>query len=284
LSFAQCDFGANSENGLTAQGTLVITVPTKEGLLVCADKREFNKVRGATDNDVKVFKLSSRAGFALSGVSGILSRSNLSPIFDIKKITTDYFVDKDANKIWMYLDDFRYNLKNEYLKYLSKGGPAIEEGGKPPDYTITVLQFFYLDASNRINVEQIEFRYKKDEPSFINTNRNDKTKLCNIVPRIDGQIEVTKQILDENDRRFDDIRAEPEIDLMLFSRINVDTVTIKDAEIFVARLIQVTNQRHHLISSTPSMVSLNYDCALLNPSNGFKWVTNNANANKYPVK
>jgi hypothetical protein len=48
----------------SSHGTLVITIETKEGIVMCADRREYNRERGASDNQDKMFKLSTTSVFS----------------------------------------------------------------------------------------------------------------------------------------------------------------------------------------------------------------------------
>jgi len=50
-----------------SHGTLVILVPTREGIIACADKRRWNQVTGATDDADKIERLGSKGAFAVSG-------------------------------------------------------------------------------------------------------------------------------------------------------------------------------------------------------------------------
>jgi hypothetical protein len=67
-----------------SKGTLIVTVPVKEGLVICTDKREYNVVRGATDNQMKIRELGPRAAFAEVALHGfcdvkIQRLSSISP-------------------------------------------------------------------------------------------------------------------------------------------------------------------------------------------------------------
>src|SRR6266536_4996443 len=52
----------------SAHGTLALLLPTREGLVACADRREWNRVEGPKDTD-KIFALNRRAGFMVVGVA-----------------------------------------------------------------------------------------------------------------------------------------------------------------------------------------------------------------------
>src|ERR1700683_3398202 len=68
---------------LRTHGSLVITIPTHDGLLVCADKREYNELQGPIDGRMKIFTVGRKTAFAITGVARILDRQTLKTTFDV---------------------------------------------------------------------------------------------------------------------------------------------------------------------------------------------------------
>ncbi|MGH9829289.1 MAG: hypothetical protein ACREDR_39220, partial [Blastocatellia bacterium] len=51
-----------------SHGTLIVAIPTKDGLLVCADRRIHNDGDGDRDNVNKIHPVNSNAFYAASGI------------------------------------------------------------------------------------------------------------------------------------------------------------------------------------------------------------------------
>ncbi len=260
------------EQALSSCGTLVLTVPTKEGLVVCADKRRYNEIQGATDDEVKVFRLGKGAGFAVSGARAILSRTDFSKLFDATDVVVKYFADKDiSNGIEKYWDELQVTIKQEYLKYRAAGGPDWEAPVLLPDYRLYVLIFFYLDEANRIQVMKVEFRYKKEPPTLLDVVRYRTTEVSLKSAQAEGQGEVVGEIIRGQDARFSDLRSNHLIKRFKAGE-NPATISVNDALKFAKKLVQATNERNHLISNIPTLVSQNSDCAIMSYKEGFKWL------------
>src|ERR1700740_1755072 len=76
---------------LSSHGTLVLTVPTQTGIVMCADRREYNSVKGATDKQDKIFRLSATSGFSIAGNRGILDPKDLHSLYDVPTVVMNFF-------------------------------------------------------------------------------------------------------------------------------------------------------------------------------------------------
>ena len=109
-----------------SHGTLVIPIETTEGIVVCADRREYNGQRGASDNQDKIFKLSPTSALAISGNRGILRPGDLRVLYDVPEVVTLYVnqhADKTIESNW---EDLKHELAASYVRYLSKRRTRME--------------------------------------------------------------------------------------------------------------------------------------------------------------
>jgi hypothetical protein len=69
-------------SALGVKGTLVVVVPNEEGLLVCADRRSYDPIRGDVDASVKIGKLNEWAAVASTGNTTYARRTDFSVDYD----------------------------------------------------------------------------------------------------------------------------------------------------------------------------------------------------------
>ena len=66
---------ANAARAQGLRGTLVVAVPVREGLVVCADKRLYNNDTGTfTDGNVKIRKVDDHSLFVATNTVGFYDR------------------------------------------------------------------------------------------------------------------------------------------------------------------------------------------------------------------
>src|SRR5215213_6853342 len=73
------------------RGTIVVAVPVRDGLVVCADKRLFN-VQSATftDTNIKIRKVSNSALFVATNTVGFYDNRSRTMSFDAFEITEKF--------------------------------------------------------------------------------------------------------------------------------------------------------------------------------------------------
>ncbi len=102
---------------ITSSGSLAAFVPTQRGMVVCADRREYNRVSGASDTTLKVRKLGPRAAFVVTGANGILDPTAHHYLFSMQVAISQFFSTKNINSghVEKHLDAFRKYLSARYL-------------------------------------------------------------------------------------------------------------------------------------------------------------------------
>lgn len=252
---------------VVSHSTLLVLIQTSDGLVVCADKRAYNRVRGATDNDTKIVQLGKRAGFALSGARAVLNPKDFRKEFDFEDVVRECFTKMNVEDMDRHWDMLQEALTNAVAVFSKRVGP----GDVPPDgsssNSLNALYFFYIDQTGVIRIMQFECK------RLMNSQRSIEVTRTNLEPHFfaDGQVEVLTELLRGHDERFNDIRMDPSYRRRLVQSYN-KTISANEAVQFAQQIIRITSERHHLISTSPSLVSTNYDCIILTKDNGFTWL------------
>jgi hypothetical protein len=263
---------------LSSHGTIILQVPTREGILFCADKRRYNKIQGLSDDETKIFELSSKSGFAIAGARAILSEKDLSTLYDPTVVIRNYFADKDPNNLDAYWDDLQKTLLHSYNNYRLRGGPEFDTSMALPNHAIYTLLFFYVNQHNVVHVAKVEFRYKKETDGFLQTEKVDYTeeelKRAHVLAT-----DLTKVISGTN-QRFGDNRNSA---LVRRFRAGEDprNISVEDGLGFSKLMIRVAHDRHSIMNSSRlQLVGPTCDCVLVNDRNGIKWLERNTDVRR----
>jgi hypothetical protein len=187
-----------------AHGTLALLLPTKEGIVVCADRREWNRAEGPKDTN-KIFALNRRVAFMVVGVArlSVSTPRALAPVYSISDSVQGFyarhkFVNQDSG--WRRLASvLKQDFEDAYRKY----NAPIE--GSPGTTDDVVWEVDFLFATNRTPaVKQILYH------SGGETTLNSLPEK----PYITGQTAVSLRILRPQqypDARFSDLRGDVRI-------------------------------------------------------------------------
>ena len=92
--------------------------------MLCADRREYNSVRGASDNQDKLFRVTPTMMFAISGNRGILRRGDLHVLYDVPDVINAYLSEHSDKTLEANWEGLKYELASSYITHLTNGGPA----------------------------------------------------------------------------------------------------------------------------------------------------------------
>jgi len=251
-------------------GTLVVTVPTRDGLVICADKRRWNKVQGGIDDDTKVFRIGKKALFAIAGHRSILSAIDYTVLFDVADTPKSFFHQHPPERIEELWDDLQDAMIGAYRSHLERGLPPFSTEYLPPDGTLYLVMFYYVIGDD-IRVKKIRATYSEVPQPAISTQVEDHTKRAMHSAEVEGQSEVVAELREGTNPGFDRARDDP-----LFNRLKrgVDPGELSKSDGVAAarKIIDTTSRLRHLLAAPgPTMVSPSCDCGLLNVS-GFTWM------------
>jgi hypothetical protein len=253
------------KDSVASHGSLAVFVPSASGLVVCADKREWNRIRGASDTETKIYNINPKAAFTITGAVAILDPTTLQPVFSVKDLVIRCLKDGTKQRFVEKLHALPKRLSDSYAAFRKAGGAVLEPVPDRTDdvtYSVTV----WYTSGNRVNVTQVQLHDGSGEVSY-----RDVTDQFSRTVNIDGQTEFVLAAIRNSDPRFATFKEDPEIRTVWTSR-DPTTVSPDLAARFGRKVIRATNEFHHLVSvSNPTMVSAGSDCSLMAPSRGFEW-------------
>lgn len=261
-------------------GTLVIAIPTKDGLLLCGDNAiSDGKGTLVKDDFVKVYQIEDKGVYSATG-NFILQHNRNTFLHDETRIDFDLFA--YLEKFFSYDFDFSQaaswnDLRESIVKSLYKMKPNILRAHFPPTPTnrhhVFRIAFFYLDNQQNIKGKIFNYTFNTKAMQFY----SDVTSLSpeqfhSSLPIMMGVPEVADEIKSGTDKRFDDLRANKELRAFIAGTVPVSKLTAKKALKFSKYLIKLTSEKIALLQPN-SRVSPTSDCALLSPKTGVTWLS-----------
>ena len=263
-------FAAQGRDSVSSHGSLAVFVPTTSGLVVCTDKREWNSIRGASDTEIKIYNINSKAAFTVTGTVAILDPTTLQPLFSVKDLVIKHLKDETKQRFVDKIQSLPKLLNDSYVSFrLREGKDLAPSPGRTDDVIYSVTAWYA--SENRVNVAQVQLHSSGHEPSGV-VSYQDVTEQFSRMVNVDGQTDFILAAIRNSDPRFASFKADPEIRTVWTSE-DPTTVSPVLGVRFGRKVIRATNEFHHLVSeSTPTMVSAESDCSLMNPSHGFEWL------------
>ncbi len=281
LTLAALAFTHLVTSGVSSQGTLIVQVPTRDGIVLCADRRTWNFVQGASDNEDKLFELSARSAFATSGIRAVHSPRDLSKLYDVAESVRKFFVATDALRIFDHWERLQKWLGESYVDYVRNGGLRFDSAHFLADGTVYTLRFLYLNADGDVRVSQIAFRQFRragaaEDTLEVGMTHDSGSELKSV--RLLGQTEVATELKSGTDKRFDDLRRDPEI-RRFYDLADPSRVSVNQGLHFAKLMIRVSHERHGLLpSGTRLLVGPTCNCLLMAPRKGVRWLGRNMRA------
>lgn len=250
---------AQERNAAHLNGTLVVAVPVKEGLVVCADKRIYNADDGSLSDDfIKIRKVNDKTLFAATNTVGLYDGRKKKVVFDAFAITEEYVARSDFAAGKAFWDGLKNEIRAKLRAYLSERKFAEWPVSDRANNNLLFNLIFYSVREGRAYSHSLRVFYEKAKTPIIYIEdpvREEITK-----PKLSGKgreimsyLARPSAAIDQAILRFDETR---------FSR--ADT-TAADAVEFSRQLFKLTNTR-----VPKAQVSLTFDCALLDHVAGFR--------------
>ena len=255
-----------------ASATLLVIVPTGTGLIACADKRSWDRVKGDHDDLIKILPIGARAGCGSTGVPTFLDGRTLNVLFSADAVTKVFFKDRDLQSIiW---NDYGNALSEAFQAFLRGVEPSVwPETADSPEDAVFQTVVFYLDSAGYPHIMRTSLMFKNAGPlasvvSFKSSDLRD-------IPRGLGNLAVWNEIGEGHNPAFDEDRKNPIIWRFVRQSPAYDRTQITDPEalIFARTMIRVTSRKTHLLENSTNHVGPTCDCAVIDQRHGFRWVT-----------
>ncbi len=255
-------------SSLSSHGTLLVSVPTESGLVVCSDKREWNEIRGATDGITKIYVVNRRAAFALAGTNAVLNRTTLQPMFSIKALTQKHLQSTTEQQLFQKIVTLPEFLNDNYSRFHLETGLKLDHPPYVTDDVVYSIIIWHISKA-KVMVHQVQC-HATGETGCVASLR-DVTQQLGQRAYLDGQTNFVLAAIRQSDPRFKSFKDDPDI-RTVWTSSNPKNISVEMALRFARKTIRDTNQFHHLVSTTETMVSVGADCSLMNPSRGFEWL------------
>jgi len=256
----------------TRYGTMVVVVHTKDGLLVCADKRrvESNTVRGdsVVDNIVKIFEIDRTAGFFSMGATSFCNAETGDVVFDADEAAREFWNENTPSNPAASPAFQRHMIEAMKVYFRRVRWDYWPEtrmvDGEPVLFDIVL---FFLDFG-QIRTLDCQFLYRKAD-AFVGSKLNDYSGMS--VPFGGGKTCHRLIVSAEPDEEFNDYRSEPIIAECRSAFGTQPSLLEKEtARKYAQRLIEIASK--HEYGSALSTISPMSDCAFLSVKEGFEWL------------
>jgi hypothetical protein len=255
-----------------AAATLIVIVPTGTGLIACADKRSWDRIRGDHDDLIKISPIGASAACGSTGDPTFLDGRTLTVLFSADAVTKAFFKSRDLQSVvW---NDYGNALSEGFKAFLRRLEPWVwPETADSPDNSIFQTVVFYLDSAGYPHVirTSLMFRNGGPEASVVSFKMVDYQD----APVGLGNLAVWNEISEGHNPAFDEDRKNPIIRRFVGSKppFSRTSVTNQQGLMFANTMIRVTSRKTHLLESSSNHVGPTCDCALIDQERGFRWVT-----------
>jgi len=264
------------QHRLPLTGTLVLVMPTVSGLVVAADRRTFDPIRGDTDSTIKIVTANQTAVFT-TGVASWADAHSFRTVFDATDVAANYIREgKIRGALIPNLQDLTQRVRDGYSKHLL----SIPRKFWPQDgelFQLGIVQYDETDGSLRLFLCLYEYKqeYQGESPFFEWTVKgfryNGDLKFG--MPLAFGNTSVFTELMRGKDARFDVCRRDPKIApyMNLRKQLSLAEVSNDQAVACCRQLIKISSDKLSLVDHSDHHISPTCDVAFVG-STGFKWL------------
>ena len=253
--------GQSGENaGL--KGTLVIAVPVKEGLVVCADKRIYNADSGAfTDDFVKIRQVSNNALFVATNTVGLYDSRKKRIAFDAFAITESYTAKNNFDDEKSFWNGLKKTIAEELRRYLAERKYSEWPDSDKANNNLLFNLIFYSVHDGKAFSHSMKVFYEKAKTPVVFVE--DPVRETITKPKLSGKGREVMNYLSRNAAAARD----PLILQFDENRFDRERFKKQDAVEFSRKLFQLTS------TGVPqARVSATFDCAALEFAAGFRLI------------
>ena len=244
------------------RGTLVVAVPYRDGLVVCADKRLFNAEAGtSTDNNVKIRKVDGNTLFVATNTIGFYDQRTRKMAFDAFEVTSEHVSKNGFRDNTQFWNGLNQQIGMQLRAYFA-GRPYAEwPASDRRNGNLLFNLVFYSVSGDRAWSHSLRVYYEKARTPIIQVSGPIREEVK--TTKLSGKGREVMGFLAANP----DAAADPLIQLFDESRFDVRSTSEPQAVDFARKLIRMTSTGVPRANVSPMA-----DCALLGHSEGFRWV------------
>jgi len=262
-------------------GSIIIAVPTSQGVVACGDQRRHNYKTGADrDDQVKIRPIGRNAFYAIAGVfrcdecaSTVLG---VTTSLDLYTVVDAFFQGKDSGDLDFYWEP----LKRRISQSLSEAGSGLSALAtalpRMRDNVLFEMIVMYLDRSGNLKSQIFKCTYAKPgtsdfsltviygPPSNVDFNKGQ--------PIVLGDSQVYAELKNGTRPEFKYVRQSDVVKPFLSDYRPRGEVSPNQALAFEYALIEATAEGGYLVGKDIH-VSKTCNCALLGFNGGFRWIS-----------
>ena len=284
-----------------AGGTLYMSIPCKDGLVLCADKRTRNinsYVRTSVDDSIsKLNQIDKTVVFMTSGYC-IVEKGYFNDetnervegkdevLFNADSITRKFYRSNSPRNIEQNYELLSKKLKESYaqtIARLSEENLNVLTEPTPAGQHLFQTLFFANNRANGIRIYELTAKREGLQvPSLTFSFRQLPLDPFSIRPTAFGFFYVSKEIYQGNDSSFSELRERPIIKRLIMNYEDPATVSIGDALLLAKEIFEITYKRYRDVSSPcseteleVSPISKTIDSAIITFDRGFQWLQRN---------
>jgi hypothetical protein len=254
--------------------TLVVSIASREGLVVVADKRTNDPIRGDLDSAIKISPLGRFSALSVTGTPDFLDPFTFKPNWSLDSIIREYYGNADP-EIPESFPELARKITRSFASFVSTTRPGAIPNGNPPDNTLALAAFFLgpkdgcLPSVSWMRLHYVSSHSTLAQPNINVSGSQDRGYLNSSAAQVFGNAAVINELKEGTDLRFNDLREDKRIRKFLLEQPSI--VSSKEALDFARFLIKVTSERLHLIDNSRFHVGPSVDCAIIG-ADGFQWV------------
>ncbi len=246
-----------------ARATLVVAVPVKEGLVVCADKRLYNFDAGTfTDNNLKIRKVDNNSLFVATNTVGFYDRATRTMAFDAFEITASYVATHDLSAGRTFWDGLKKEITAKLRAYFAnrKFGEWPESDRANQNLLFNLIFYTIRDGRPVSHTLKVFYEKKRTPVIYIPDPVTEQVR----TPKLSGKGREVMNYLARNPAAASD----PIFQRFDEGRFNVQNTSVNDALEFARKLFPLTST-----GAPQANVSPTFDCARLDSTAGFRPVS-----------
>jgi len=260
LLFFACAIGA-----LTAQtpaipvaGTLIVAVPTRDGLMIAADRRTYDSARGDLDTTLKIRPIGPFTAITTTGNATWMDSSTLQVAYNAKDIAEAFFREHEPQgnlaQLW---DPLARTLLRKFKEYL-EDHPVRTSDLQNPLFQMEI--FHYEPASKVTTIHNLRILYNAEpgQPQW-----DVQPLSANSGPIAFGNTLAYRELSNGNDARFDHWRHDAALRKLMGKPLPANRISKEDALRFCQQIIRASAQMLPLIDRSDDHVGATMDVALI---------------------
>ena len=235
-------------------GSLVVAIPSRDGLIICADKRRIIGDQ-VEDNFSKLFLIRPGLALAVTGYPTFFYKGQVEfDAFDISKRVLRQST--SSADVQGYVADLAERLRSEFETEAKSYDPADPLKDNPPTYVLFQVGIFSLRSDQKPNLSLIQIEYHK--PSTVTTNvvQQGPETFEKLGITALGDAQLVRELKEGHDPTFDHLRNDPSFMRFINSTVPAREESAASVESFANRFIQEAHKTSSKIGPTCECVHL----------------------------